>query len=138
MNRTSNKPCAHILIVERDPAIVAPLRAMLECAGYRTTDAGNAEEALVTVRETKKIDDGIDIAIIDYMLPDMNGVELIREMEYAEILPPAVIVRCPKGDEALLKKIICMDHLNCGSMHFLWRSAPADEYLSVIEKLVEC
>ena len=138
MNKTSGTPCAHIIIVERDPAMVAPLQAKLEHAGYRTSAVGNGKEALGAVREVKEIGNGIDIAIIDYMLPDLNGVELIRKMKHAEILPPAVIVRCPKGDEALLRMIVCRDRLGCGSMYFLWRYATADEYLSVIEKLMEC
>lgn len=66
-----------ILIVDDDKNIRRFLSLVLCSAGYKTSDANSAKEALHIMEKQK-----IDLIILDIMLPDMDGyafAELLRE-----------------------------------------------------------
>ncbi len=66
-----------ILIAEDDKDIVNLLKLYLESNGYRTVTAENGAAAYELVRKEK-----IDLAVLDIMMPEMDGYELavkIRE-----------------------------------------------------------
>ena len=60
-----------ILVVDDELPVVALLREGLAPAGFEVEGAHSAAEALELVRERL-----FDAAIIDFMLPDLNGVML--------------------------------------------------------------
>lgn len=65
-----------ILIVDDEPAIVEAIGAVLEDEGYRVTTAPDGRVALEALRA------GLDpcLAILDLMMPTMNGFELRAAM----------------------------------------------------------
>jgi len=67
-----------ILLVEDDAAIRELERAALEGAGFRTTEAGSAEEALEIFLSA-----GDDFALVmsDVVLPGLSGIELIERLQ---------------------------------------------------------
>ncbi|WP_321857358.1 response regulator transcription factor [Paraburkholderia tropica] len=66
---------AHILLVEDDPEISAPLSQFLGGKGYRIRIAGSAERAQeLLARES------VDLVLLDVMLPGMDGLELCRRL----------------------------------------------------------
>ena len=69
-----NKP--HILIVDDDVFVVEALMTYLEISGYRVSTAYSFREALVKLRATDKI----DLVILDYLLPDGSGTEVLQFM----------------------------------------------------------
>jgi DNA-binding response OmpR family regulator len=64
-----------VLIVDDEPDILDLLSEILKTAGYETSTAIDASQALERIKE--KI---FDAAIIDFNLPDMNGVMLHRQI----------------------------------------------------------
>jgi CheY-like chemotaxis protein len=62
-----------VLVVDDDPAIVRALRRILESEGYSVRPAGSALEAL-------RVADGVSLAVIDVMMPGMNGLELAERL----------------------------------------------------------
>lgn len=64
---------AHIVLVEDDPSIVVGLRMNLENEGYRVSVAEEGEQGLALAREP-----GVDLVILDVMLPRVNGFEILR------------------------------------------------------------
>ncbi|HZH98885.1 MAG TPA: response regulator, partial [Fimbriimonadaceae bacterium] len=65
----------HILVVEDDPVSALLLRKVLEFRGYVVDQAQNGREAL------EKFDrEGHRIVISDWMMPEINGVDLCREI----------------------------------------------------------
>jgi len=81
-----------ILVCDDEPQIVRALRVILRDAGFEAVPAGNGEEALdaVAVRPPQA-------AIVDLMLPDMDGVEVTRRIREWSEMP--VIVLSAIGDE---------------------------------------
>ena len=66
---------ATILIVEDESDIQELIAYNLEKAGHEALRAGDAEQALETIREALP-----DLVIIDWMLPGMSGIELARAL----------------------------------------------------------
>jgi CheY-like chemotaxis protein len=63
-----------ILIVDDEPEILRLLARRLTRRGYQVSQASGSQEALVRLRDAI-----FDLAILDYMMPDTNGLELARQ-----------------------------------------------------------
>jgi len=82
-----------VLIVEDDPPMAQMLSKILELEGFQTLVAGTAEDALsILLFETP------DVALLDVMLPGMNGFELCRRIRLFSEMP--VIMLTAKDHEA--------------------------------------
>jgi two-component system OmpR family response regulator/two-component system alkaline phosphatase synthesis response regulator PhoP len=83
----------HILVVDDERSIRKLLRMQLEAEGYTVAEAGNGREALEQVRSG-----GIDLVVLDYMMPEMNGLEACQQLrtEYPGL---PVIMLTAKGEE---------------------------------------
>lgn len=64
-----------ILVVDDEAAIVELLKDVFVAEGYLVDSAADAEAALRLVRENI-----YDVALVDFNLPDMNGVMLHRQI----------------------------------------------------------
>ena len=64
-----------VLVVEDEPAQQEVLSYNLEAQGFAVSRAENGEEALILVDETAP-----DIIVLDWMMPNMSGPELIRRL----------------------------------------------------------
>lgn len=76
-----------ILVVEDDESITLGLRMNLEAEGYEVEVSSDGEEALARAREG-----GIDLILLDVMLPRMNGFELVKALRMEGNHVPVVIV----------------------------------------------
>jgi response regulator NasT len=76
-----------ILIVEDDDLFRKALMTYLSFLGFRINTAGTAEEAL---EETKL--SGVELMLVDYHLPGMNGIELARTLHARELHPRIVLM----------------------------------------------
>ena len=66
-----------ILMVEDEPAVKNMVKQMLENLGYRVLQAGSPGEA---VRMARDYDEEIDLLMTDVVLPEMNGLDLARDL----------------------------------------------------------
>jgi len=89
-----------VLVIDDEPPIRKLVRMGLETQGYQTMDASNAKAAL------ELMSDKPDLVILDLGLPDMEGLELLRQIRARrEDLP--VVVLSSRGDEAA--KVAALD-----------------------------
>ena len=65
-----------VLVVEDEPAQREVLAYNLEAEGFRVAMAGNGEEALLLVSEDRP-----DIIVLDWMLPNVSGIEVCRQLK---------------------------------------------------------
>jgi two-component system KDP operon response regulator KdpE len=88
----SAAPRQRVLVVDDEQQILRALRVILRDAGFEAVPASTAEEALdlVAVRAP-------DAAIIDLVLPDIDGIELCRRLREWSEMP--LIVLSAVGDE---------------------------------------
>jgi len=81
------------LVVDDERAIRRLLRMYLTDGGFTVAEAGTGEEALDQVRRG-----GIDIVLLDLMLPGMDGYEVCRRLRETTSTP--VIMLTARGEEA--------------------------------------
>ena len=90
MNQTPEYAEEHmrtILIVEDDELFRKALMTYLSFLGFRINTAGTAEEAL----EEAKLS-GVELMLVDYHLPGMNGIELARTLHARDLHPRIVLM----------------------------------------------
>jgi len=87
-----------ILAVDDEPGILFSLRAGLK--QYAITTCSNPREALLQVDERS-----FDIFIVDFKMPDMNGLELLLEIK-KRVQNPLGIMLTAFADKALLEELI--------------------------------
>ncbi|NHW87482.1 response regulator transcription factor, partial [Escherichia coli] len=66
---------ARLLVVEDDPNILELLSASLRFAGFDVATATSGSAALSAARDHRP-----DLVVLDVMLPDLDGFEVIRMM----------------------------------------------------------
>jgi DNA-binding response OmpR family regulator len=89
-----------ILVVEDDEDIRAALATMLEALGFNHACFSSAREALAALGGIS-----IDLALLDIMMPEMNGYELLREIkklpQYKDL--PIIMVTAKDQDSEILE-----------------------------------
>ena len=73
---------SRILIVEDDERIRSSMRLALEDEGYEVEDVGSGEEAV-----TRFTEDPFELALIDLMLPGIDGFETCRTLRRQSTVP---------------------------------------------------
>ena len=84
-----------ILIVEDEPPLAEMLKYNIESEGFRALVAIGGEEALLLVAEESP-----DLVILDWMLPDLSGIEVCRRLKTGQktkTLP--IIMLTARGEE---------------------------------------
>lgn len=98
----------HLLIIEDEQAIRRFLRMTLEAEGMTVSEAANGEQGLAEAHHRRP-----DLIILDLGLPDVDGVELTRQLQASSDAP--IIILSARSDEA--QKVAALD-------------AGADDYLT--------
>jgi two-component system KDP operon response regulator KdpE len=107
-----------VLVVDDEPPIRRLLRMGLGTQGYQTIDAPNAKAALDLLGETP------DLVILDLGLPDMQGLELLRQIRMQrEDLP--IVVLSSRGDETAK-----VEALDLGADDYVTKPFGMDELLA--------
>jgi len=92
MSEPSGAPAPRVLVVDDEPQIVRALKVVLREAGFQAVPAETAAEALdlAAVRPP-------EAAIVDLVLPDLDGVELTRRLREWSEMP--ILVLSAVGEE---------------------------------------
>jgi DNA-binding response OmpR family regulator len=86
------EPDARVLVVDDEHALRRLLRLYLEREGYAVVEADNGLDALSMLRR-----DGIDLALVDLMLPELDGFSVVRRIREQSTLP--IILITARGEE---------------------------------------
>jgi DNA-binding response OmpR family regulator len=117
---------AYILLVEDEPSLVKALGKRLEISGYEVQTAGNGKEALRLMAEKRP-----DLAIVDLMMPLMNGWELCHRMRTAAELKsiPVIMLSGSIDGSAVAGKLDECDYL-------MGKPFNSEELLAKIQELL--
>jgi FixJ family two-component response regulator len=80
-----------LILVDDDPAVLSALKFSLEIEGYRVRAYADGE-SLLAEREFPYA----GCLILDYRLPRMNGLQLLRELRRRRVTLPAVLITTPE------------------------------------------
>jgi DNA-binding response OmpR family regulator len=89
MNRMN--PVDRILLVEDDPRLAEMLIEYLSQANFRVTHAATGRAAMAHIGSAE-----IDAVILDLMLPDMDGLDVCRQLRVTSDVP--VLMLTARGD----------------------------------------
>jgi two-component system KDP operon response regulator KdpE len=109
-----------ILIVDDEPNILGTLAPLLRARGYDVFTAMNGRTAIETVDREKP-----DLIVLDLGLPDIDGVELCREIR--ETLAVPIVVLSARGAEG--DKVRALD---VGADDYVTKPFGAEELLARI------
>lgn len=86
---------AKVLVVEDDETIVTMLEYNLKASGFEVVTAVSAEEGELILSEQL-----VDLIILDWMLPDMSGIELCGRLRRTGKMPRVpIIMLTARGEE---------------------------------------
>ena len=89
---------ANILVVEDDPGIQDMLKYSLSAEGYTLYHAYTVKEGWETI-ENK----AIDLVLLDWMLPDNSGIDLLHRIrKYHSMLPVIMVTAKTEEDDRIL------------------------------------
>jgi two-component system, OmpR family, response regulator ResD len=84
-----------VLVVDDEPTIVEIVGRYMERAGYQTYEAGDGPAALRLAAEHRP-----DLVVLDLMLPGIDGLEVMRQLQEREGPRIAVILLTARGEES--------------------------------------
>ncbi len=87
-------PRTRILIIEDEPDIVRGLTDALEFEGFEVVSTGEGQKGVQLMK-----DRGADCAILDLMLPDLNGYQVCEEIRSFNPIVPIIILTA-RGQES--------------------------------------
>ena len=87
MDHSDSTPARHLLIVDDEPVILQILQAVLEGEPYRVTAVGTGLEARQVIEEQ-----GCDLLLTDKNLPDISGLELLRQAKAKDPFTEVIII----------------------------------------------
>jgi len=100
----------NVLIVDDDLTQLETLRRGLRSKGYNVFEASSGKEALNLFKDTKI--NQIHLVLTDYVMPEMNGLELLKRIrEQSNSLPIIIMTAYIKND--LLVDVM---RFNCNSV----------------------
>lgn len=86
-----------ILLVEDDSLVQSMLQQMLEREGHEVVAVNDGSEAIKTLGREE-----IDLVVTDLIMPEMEGIELIRSLRKQEKRPKIIAI---SGGSALLSPV---------------------------------
>ena len=105
-----------LLVVDDDPELLKLLQQALRDAGFHCDKAGDGRDALLQLRQER-----FDLVVLDWTLPDLDGVEVLRRMRSTGLQTPVLMLT---ARDQLEERVEALD-------------AGADDYLTKPFELLE-
>jgi len=116
----------NILIVDDDAKLRSNLTEVLEGAGYRTESAASANEALTRIEARE-----FDIALLDYLMPKMNGLEALTAMRKLRPKTKIIIIT------AFATIDNAVDAVKKGASEYISKPFKIEQLLTTIRRVLE-
>ena len=87
-----------VLLVDDEPALLFTLKELLKARGHEAALARSSREALALV-------EGVDAVVTDFAMPDMDGVQLLQELQERDASLPVVLLQrrsVPRPSETMV------------------------------------
>jgi len=117
-----------IMVVDDDAFVRDMLSTILESSGYQVVTAENGAEAL----ERYTVDAGIDLIVSDVNMPEMDGVQLIKELRRNSHDVPIIIVT------SVSSIAVAVEALNSGAIDYVLKDESIqDTIIITVKKAIE-
>ncbi len=116
-----------ILLVDDEPGVLRLCYQILNLDGYRVLQATSGEEAL---RLLQKNSEGLDLALLDVIMPGMNGIELAKRIQ--AIYPNTPIILMTGYGPHEIARVVGDNN----PYRIIWKPFKADSLRRMIENVI--
>jgi DNA-binding NtrC family response regulator len=116
---------ARILVVDDEELIRWSLAERMRAEGYDVVEAGTGAQALELAR------DGVDLALLDYKLPDTDGVTLLRQIKELDADVLVIMLTAYASVET------AVEAMRDGAFHFANKPFDLDEVALLVSRALE-
>ena len=117
----------HILVVEDEEHLATGIKYTLVAEGYRVTTIGDGPSALRILHDNPE---GIDLVILDLMLPSMSGYAVCEALRAFDMDTPVLILTARTLTEDRTRGF------DVGANQYLTKPFDLDEFLSRVKNLL--
>jgi two-component system phosphate regulon response regulator PhoB len=118
-----------ILVVDDDPSILRLVQTMLTRAGMDAVMADTAMKAAQALKSKPMP----NLMILDMMLPDVSGIDFLRQMRAKEIFDPLpVLILSALADPQQIR-----DGLSAGADRYLTKPYLANNLVSTVNEMLK-
>jgi DNA-binding NtrC family response regulator len=115
-----------LLLVDDEPEVRLPIRRFFQQKQYEVQEAGSAAEAVSAFQTARP-----DLCLLDYSLPDGDGLDLLRRIKAVDASVPAVVLTAHGSIDLAVKAI------KEGAEQFFTKPVELPALLLVVERLLE-
>jgi len=119
----------NILIVDNNAIWLETLNRGLNISGHQVIDAMSANEALMNLSNPDT--HSIDLVLTDYVMAEMNGMELLKEIRMNYGLLPVIIMTAYAEDSLYIEAF--RNHCN----GFIEKSSTLDQFMQEINRVMK-
>ena len=88
-----------VLVVDDDPSVLATYRRVLKRAGY----SAELRDDPCAVLEDESLANNVDLILIDYKMPGMDGLSLLAELRHRECRARCVLISAYLNDDVRIQ-----------------------------------
>jgi len=115
----------HLVVVEDEPAIALPLCDRLTREGFRVTHAVDGKAGLDAASA-----DGVDLVVLDLMLPAKSGTEVLAALRAAGRAVPVIVLTAKTAEKDRV------DHLRAGADDYVTKPFSLDELVARVNAVL--
>lgn len=115
-----------VLIVDDNEDLRMVLEDLLASHGYATVSAANASSAIEIVEREE-----IPVGIIDLMLPDMNGLEIIAELKKRSYAMECIVLTAYASQDSAIQAV------RLGAYGYIQKPYEPDQLLVTVQRALE-
>jgi len=122
-----NIKAGNIIIADDDPSILLLLRHILSNENYDVTEVHTGMEAIKLCREYT-----YDLAIFDFVMPDIDGISACKEITFQISNPPPVLIITSLDDDASVSRAF-----DAGAIDFITKPINWSVFKQRVKRIVE-
>ena len=116
---------ASILVVDDEELIRWSLRERLEREGHQVLEAATGSEAL------RRADEGVDLVLLDYRLPDTDGLAVLRQLKEAQ--PDVLVILLT----AFVDVRTAVEAMKLGAFHYANKPFDLEDVVATVSRALE-
>ena len=115
-----------ILLIDDEPSVRAPIRRFLEAHGYEVQEAPTMQSGEAAFRNDRP-----DLAVLDYMLPDGDALDLLPRLKAIDPEVPLVVLTGHASIDLAVRTV------KEGAEHFLTKPVELAALVAVIQRTLD-
>ncbi len=115
-----------VLVIDDEPVLQDVLKALLEGDGFEYHPATTAADGMRVLRE-----EDVDVVLLDLMLPDGNGLEMLPDIKAHDPHLPVVVITAYSSLESAIEA------MREGAFHYVPKPFKNEEVLHLVRRAAE-